>query len=88
MTEIAPFITPGTCPFGVVVRIVDDHGTILSEQHIEVGTDTAILDLLAGAAADATNRAADENPELAGVTVVGYDGDSGELMMTAFYDRS
>ena len=89
MTDLVPpYVTPGLCPFGIVVKVFTDTGALLAEQHIEVGTGDTILDMLTTYAVDAVDRAVDADPTIERITVAGYDGDSGELMISTIFNQT
>lgn len=80
-------IEPGRAPFGVVLRVVLDTGEIIVEQTASALAPDALLEELADAGARLTEQALADRPEATEMTVCGYDGDDGRLMMTAVFGR-
>jgi hypothetical protein len=74
---IPDHIEPGRSPDGVVVQVWVD-GVCIVEQHIHMLSDDGIVDMMAESAAELTD--AERGRRL---TLVGYDGDTGDRMMLA-----
>jgi hypothetical protein len=81
---LSPRIAPDQCPNGVVLRVVADSGQILIEQTVEVSADDEMLEAMADEGAEATMRLGDD---VRSFVLAGYDGDDGNLMMAAIFER-
>lgn len=80
-------IEAGRAPFGVVLRVVFDDGTIVVEQTCGAIAGNKLLHELAEAGTALMTEALEAHPEVEEMTVCGYDGDDGMLLLAATFGR-